>query len=397
MKAAMAQVDRVNAEEHEDSATPRTVAAVGPPVLQAVGPKSDVVPFTVDVLFVGNSTRTLARLASQLKGLDLTSRDTLDVDGLFKLGGRQLPQLILVDDEVAGIDAIGFVRRVAASPRLRDVPIILLSPNTEISNKVNAFSAGVVDYIGMPVNIEELVVRVLTHLRLRRAQLESDQHSRRLEAFVLEQVSEITDSQMATIIALAKLAESRDDQTGGHLERVQQYCRLLAMKLSEQMRFGIIDHTFIDNIEYASALHDIGKVAISDLILLKPAELTDEEFELMKTHTMLGAQTLEAVSAKYPSNDFIEMGIKIARWHHERWDGSGYPDGLVGEAIPLPARIMAVADVYDALMSQRSYKRSFTHEESRDVIVTQRGMQFDPDVIDAFLAVEGEFSEVPQT
>jgi putative two-component system response regulator len=397
MKATMAQVDRVNAEDSGGFSTPRMIAAAGSPSLKSVELKPDVVPFAVDVLFVGNSTRTLAKLASQLKGLDLTSRDTLAVDDLFKLGGRQLPQLILVDDEAAGIDALGFVGRVASSPRLRDVPIILLSPSAEISHKVNAFSAGVVDYIGMPANIEELVVRVLTHLRLRRAQLESDQHSRRLEAFVLEQVSEITDSQMATIIALAKLAESRDDQTGGHLERVQQYCRLLAMKLSEQMRFGIIDQTFIDNIEYASALHDIGKVAISDLILLKPAELTDEEFELMKTHTMLGAQTLEAVNAEYPSNDFIEMGIKIARWHHERWDGSGYPDGLVGENIPLPARIMAVADVYDALMSQRSYKRSFTHLESRDVIVAQRGKQFDPDVIDAFLSVEGEFSHVPQT
>ena len=128
--------------------------------------------------------------------------------------------------------------------------------------------------------------------------MESELHSRKLEAFVLEQVSEITDSQMATIIALARLAESRDDQTGGHLERVQQYCRMLATKLSEQMRFGIIDQTFLDNIQYASALHDIGKVAISDLILLKPGKLTDAEFELMKTHTVLGAATLEAVSEK---------------------------------------------------------------------------------------------------
>jgi putative two-component system response regulator len=199
---------------------------------------------------------------------------------------------------------------------------------------------------------------------------------------------------MATIIALAKLAESRDDQTGGHLERVQQYCKMLAAKLSEQARFGIIDHTFIDNIEYASALHDIGKVAISDLILLKPFELTDSEFQLMKAHTLLGAHTLEAVSEKYPNNDFIAMGIKIARWHHERWDGSGYPDGLVGEDIPLEARIMAVADVYDALMSERSYKSSFTHSESCAFIIAGGGKHFDPAVVEVFVSLGDEFEAI---
>ena len=392
----MVQADRLVSDVRQEPAKVRAVVHAIPSALEAVKPLSEVVPFAVDVLFVGNTTRTLASLARALEHIDLTSRDTLAVDGLFTMGGRQLPDLILVDDEAAGIDALDFVRRVAGSPRLRDVPVILLSTASDTDRKVEAFSAGVVDYVCTPVAIDELVARVITHVRLRRAQLESELHSRKLEAFVLEQVNEITDSQMATIIALARLAESRDDQTGGHLERVQQYCRLLAEKLSEQMRFGIIDHTFIDNIEYASALHDIGKVAISDLILLKPAELTGEEFELMKTHTELGAHTLQAVSAEYPNNDFVEMGIKIARWHHERWDGSGYPDGLVGEEIPLSARIMAVADVYDALMSQRSYKRPFTHSESREIILSQRGKQFDPDVVDAFLGLEAEFTAVSQ-
>jgi putative two-component system response regulator len=257
---------------------------------------------------------------------------------------------------------------------------------------VEAFSAGAVDYVCIPVDVDELLARTLAHMRLRRAQLDSEQHSQRLEAFVLEQVQEITDSQMATIIALARLAESRDDQTGGHLERVQRFCRLIASKLSEQEQFGIIDRTFIDNIELASALHDIGKVAISDLILLKPTELTEDEFELMKSHTVLGAETLEAVNREYPNSDFVEMGIKIARWHHERWDGSGYPDRLAGEDIPLAARIMAVADVYDALMSARSYKLGFSHGDSRDIIVSESGRQFDPRVVEAFLAVEGEFT-----
>ncbi len=386
----MAQTSRASAESAAKSKTTKTVPRTT--VSQRIrAARSGPAPLAVDVLVIGNSTRTIASLGAALHVLDLTSRVTPTLEEVLALSARDLPQLIVVDDEAASIDAIEVVGRVRTNVRLRDIPVILLSAIAETSRKVEAFSAGVVDYVCVPTEMDELVARVLTHVRLRRAQLESELHSRRLEAFVLEQVSEITDSQMATILALAKLAESRDDQTGGHLERVQQHCRLLATKLSEEPRFGIIDHTFIDNIEYASALHDIGKVAISDLILLKPAELTEEEFEQMKMHTVLGAQTLEAVSSEYPNNDFIAMGIKIARWHHERWDGAGYPDGLAGEDIPLPARIMAVADVYDALTSQRSYKRSFSHAESREIIVAQSGSQFDPDVVKTFIAVQEQF------
>lgn len=357
----------------------------------AVAPLPKVAPLAVDVLILGNVTRTLASLASELAEQGVSSRASESPDDVFEMSARQLPQLILLDDEAPGIDALSFVARLRANLRVRDVPVILLSESDETARKVEAFSAGVVDYVCVPTDVDELLARATTHMRLRRAQLESEKHSQRLEAFVLEQVSEITDSQMATIIALARLAESRDDQTGGHLERVQRLCRLLAVKLSEQAEFGIIDHTFIDNIELASALHDIGKVAISDLILLKPTELTEAEFELMKSHTVLGAETLEAVSREYPNSDFIEMGIKIARWHHERWDGRGYPDRLAGDAIPLPARIMAVADVYDALMSERTYKLGFSHEDSRDIIIAESGKQFDPAVVEAFIAIEEEF------
>jgi putative two-component system response regulator len=384
-----------DADRAELGSISRTGPSVGEsrvPALRALPPLPKPTPLVVDVLLIGNPTRTLAALAAALRESGTSSRMTSTAEDLFLLGGRQLPQLLLVDDEAVGIDALELLGRVRANARVRDVPVMLVSACDATARKVEIFSAGAVDYVSVPVDLDELLARVLAHVRLRRAQLESEKHSQRLEAFVLEQVSEITDSQMATIIALAKLAESRDDQTGGHLERVQRHCRLLAAKLSEQERFGIIDRTFIDNIEYASALHDIGKVAISDLILLKPSELTEDEFELMKSHTILGAQTLEAVSGEYPNNDFIEMGIKIARWHHERWDGNGYPDQLAGEAIPLPARIMAVADVYDALMSQRSYKESFSHEQSSDIILAESGRQFDPDIVEAFIAVQDELA-----
>jgi putative two-component system response regulator len=364
------------------------------PVLRPAPPIAQPVPLVADVLLVGNSTCTWHTVAEGLRGLGVSSRATTDPDSVFTLRAREFPLLMVIDDEAAGVDSLEFVRRVSKNPRLCDIPVVMLSSRAATEDKVVALSAGVVDYLCIPADPAELRARILAHLRVRRSQLDAELHTRHLEAFVLEQVKEITDSQMATIVALAKLAESRDDQTGGHLERVQQYCRLIAAKLSEQAAFGIIDHTFLDNIEYAAALHDIGKVAISDLILLKPGELTAQEFELMKTHTSLGAQTLEAVSDKYPSNDFIEMGIKIARWHHERWDGSGYPDALVGEETPLCARIMAVADVYDALTSQRAYKRAFSHDDSCRLIADKSGEHFDPDVVEAFLGLDEPFRRI---
>lgn len=371
----------------------------GPPLanvvrLQRTVREEDRASLAVDVLIIGTLGGTASELIQVLNGMHISCRATLQVDEALDLSPLHMPDVIVIDDETVDTDALNLVRSFATHRRLRDVPIIIVGGHTHTKRKVEAFSAGAVDYVCVPVGVEELVARIVTQRRLRRAQVEANEHSRRLEAFVLEQVSEITESQTATIIALAKLAESRDDQTGGHLERVQQYCRLLAMKLSEQPEFGIIDHTFIDNIECASALHDIGKVAISDRVLLKPGNLTQEEFELMQTHTIVGAQTLEAVCEKYPNNEFVAMGIKIARSHHEHWDGNGYPDGLVGEEIPLAARIMAVADVYDALMSERSYKRPLAHIESREIICSLARTQFDPRVVAAFMELEEEFAAI---
>ena len=204
------------------------------------------------------------------------------------------------------------------------------------------------------------------------------EHSDDVEADLLDrvqaQVREITDSQMGMIFALAKLAESRDECTGAHLERVRRFCRILTEWLRNHTSYGSeIDDGFVLNIYHASPLHDIGKVAIKDDILLKPARLTAMECEAMKTHTVLGSETLQAVHEKYPRNAFIEMGIAIARCHHEKWNGTGYPAGLVGTEIPLCARIMAVADVYDALRSARPYKPSFSHERTVEIILKGRG------------------------
>ena len=301
------------------------------------------------------------------------------------------PDLILLDIMMPDMNGFEVCKILKTDETLREIPVLFISALSDTADKVRAFCAGGVDYITKPFQLEEVQARVATHLRLRRLQLELEKHNLHLAELVKEKVLEISDSQLATIVALAKLAESRDDETGQHIERTRTFCKILTEKLRDNPRFrGDIDDTFIENIFYASPLHDIGKVGIPDKIFLKPGKLTAEEFEVMKSHTMIGANTLLAARGKYPRNAFINTGIAIARSHHEKWDGSGYPDGLVGEDIPLSARIMAVADVYDALRSERPYKLAFTHEKSCEIIIAGTGRHFDPAVIDAFKALESE-------
>ncbi len=207
-------------------------------------------------------------------------------------------------------------------------------------------------------------------------------------------INEIPDSQLAGFFAMAKLAESRDNYMEKHLERVRTFCRLLTERLSDHSSYGKeIDSGFTDNIFWASPLHDIGKAAIPDHILIKCGGLTNEEFTIMKSHADHGARTLEAFKRNYPGSEVLSMGIAISRHHHEKWDGTGYPLGLSGEDIPLAARIMAVADVYDALRSDRCYKRAFSHEYSSRVIMQKSGTHFDPKIVSAFVDLQEEFNE----
>lgn len=221
---------------------------------------------------------------------------------------------------------------------------------------------------------------------------ELEKHSRHLEHLVEEKVREISSSQLATIYALIKLSESRDDDTGEHIERTASFCRLLAQKLQEVPPYAQeVTDAFIDTIYKASPLHDIGKVGIPDSILLKPGKLTDEEFAIMKTHVLIGYDTLAQVGQQYAGNEFLKMGMEIALNHHEKWNGSGYTRGLAGNDIPLSARIMALADVYDALRSKRVYKEAYSHEVSMGIILSGRGSHFDPTLVDIFYKHEDEF------
>ncbi|MFZ5570682.1 MAG: HD domain-containing phosphohydrolase [Thermodesulfobacteriota bacterium] len=216
-----------------------------------------------------------------------------------------------------------------------------------------------------------------------------------MEKELLEYHRKLQDSRSAAILGLAKLAEYRDRETGSHLERIREYAKIIARELSQKPEYrGYIDENYIEDIYNSAILHDIGKVAISDAILLKPEKLTPEEFETMKHHTTMGGQALEVIESRTQGQSFLTIGKEIAFNHHERWDGTGYPRGLAGRQIPLSARIVALADVYDALVSRRSYKEAMRHEDVQEQIVMGRGTQFDPDVVDAFLARIEDFRAV---
>lgn len=205
-------------------------------------------------------------------------------------------------------------------------------------------------------------------------------------------------SRAATILGLAKLAEYRDKDTGSHLERIREYSRIIAEELSAKPEFSkYISENYIEDIFNSSILHDIGKVGIPDAILRKPASLTDDEFEIIKTHTTLGGEAIEAIENRIEGQSFLTIGKEIAYHHHEKWDGSGYPNGFQKEEIPLSARIIALADVYDALTSKRAYKEAYTHQDTIRMITKLKGTHFDPNVVDAFFAVKDKFKSIATT
>jgi PAS domain S-box-containing protein len=218
---------------------------------------------------------------------------------------------------------------------------------------------------------------------------------KKMEMDLLESYRKVHEARSATILGLAKLAEYRDEGTGTHLERIREYARILAVQLAKNPKFADrIDQQYIDDIYQSSILHDIGKVGTPDALLLKPAGLTDDEFDVIKRHTLMGGNALKAIESQIEGKSFLAMGKEIAYNHHEKWDGSGYPRGLKGEEIPLSARIIAIADVYDALTTKRFYKEAYSHEKAKSMIIRLKGQHFDPEIVKAFVAIEAKFNRV---
>ncbi len=307
----------------------------------------------------------------------------------------QPPDLILLDVMMPGLDGYEICSLLKAEAATAAIPVIFISALSDPLDKVEAFRSGAVDYITKPFNLMEVNARVRAQLDLRFLQKALQELNASLQRKVEEQVREISEAQLILITAMTKLVEARDDATGRHIERTQRLCRFMAERLLGKPEYsGIVDEGFVENIYNASPLHDIGKVAIKDSILLKPGKLLPEEFEEMKRHTTIGKEYLGRALEKSPGNKYLKMGMEIAGNHHEKWDGSGYPAGLSGEAIPLSARIMALVDVYDALRSKRVYKDSFSHEKAVSIITEGKGQHFDPGLVEVFLADEREFDRL---
>ncbi|MCO5356481.1 response regulator [Acidovorax kalamii] len=314
------------------------------------------------------------------------------------VAGESKPDLILLDIMMPDMDGYEVLRRLQFNPDTEDIPVIFLTAMSAAEDESIGLELGAVDYITKPVNPAIVMARVRNHLQLKRARDFLAQHNHFLEQEVANRTRAMAELQDATIRAMASLAETRDNETGNHIRRTQHYMETLARHLQNHPRFKEeLTDAAIETIFKSAPLHDIGKVGIPDRILLKPGKLTPEEFEIMKTHTTLGRDAIIAAETGTTlDNPFFRYAKEIAYSHQEKWDGSGYPQGLMGNNIPLSARLMAVADVYDALISERVYKAAFTHEQAVEIIRDGRGSHFDPDMVDAFLVLSEEFRRIAQ-
>jgi putative two-component system response regulator len=308
------------------------------------------------------------------------------------------PDLILLDIMMPGMDGYAVMERLQADPMTRDIPVVFITAMTGIDDETKGLELGAADYITKPIKPPVVLARVRTQLELKQARDWLQDKNTVLEAEVARRTAETRIVQDVAIRALGRLAEIRDPETGAHLLRTQGYVGILADHLSRHPRYReILTPYQIDLIVRSAPLHDIGKVGIPDAILLKPGKLTPEERAIMQTHTTLGSAALETVQAGTEVRvDFLSTARDIVRWHHEKWDGTGYPDGLAGDAIPLSARLMAVADVFDALYTRRVYKAAMPFDQVLKIIADERGHHFDPDMVDAFFADQARFIETAQ-
>ena len=308
------------------------------------------------------------------------------------------PDLILLDIMMADIDGYEVCRRLREDPSTRSIPVIFLTAKNSVADEQKGFALGAVDYVTKPVSPPILLARVATHLTLKASADFLRDKNDYLAHELAKRDRQMTAIQDVTILTMASMAETRDTETGNHIRRTQNYVRALAQHLKPNPRFSaFLTDVNIDMLFKSAPLHDIGKVGIPDRILLKPGKLTVEEFEIMKTHTTLGWEAINKAEKSLGTQaEFLTMAKDIALYHQEKWDGSGYPQGRKGDAIPISARLMAVADVYDALISRRVYKEGMSHKVAVAIILKGKGQHFDPDIVDAFANLQGEFQDIAQ-
>jgi putative two-component system response regulator len=353
-------------------------------------------PEKASVLVVDDTPDNLTLMADLLKDHYRVKVANNGERALKIVRGDTPPDLILLDIMMPGLSGHEVCEQLKADSSTREIPIIFLTAMTAVEDEKKGLEMGAVDYITKPISPPIVLARVATHLKIKAAADFLRDKNAFLEAEVARRTREVNAIQDVTIIAMASLAETRDNDTGNHIRRTQFYVKALAEHLKHHPRFSrfLTDPTI--NMLYKSApLHDIGKVGIPDRILLKPGRFTPEEFEIMKTHTTLGRDAIQAAEDRLGMEvEFLHYAKEIAYYHQEKWNGSGYPTGKAGEDIPASARLMAVADVYDALISRRIYKDGMPHDKAAEIMVADRGTHFDPDVVDAFVELQGEFQAI---
>ena len=344
------------------------------------------------ILVVDDTPDNLTLVSNLLKN-DYRVRVAINGEKALRIAFSGIPpDLVLLDVMMPGMDGYEVCKQLQTNASTAHVPIIFLTAKSEVEDERKGLLLGASDYITKPISPPILEARVKTHLAVKKYSDFLADKATYLESEVARRTRELTAIQDVTIQAMASLAETRDTDTGNHIRRTQFYVKALTQQLRQHPRFSayLTDST-IDLLFRSAPLHDIGKVGIPDRILLKPGRFDAAEFEIMKTHTTLGRNAIQALHLKV---EFLALAKEIAYSHQEKWDGSGYPEGLSGDAIPVSARLMAVADVYDALISRRIYKPGMPHASAVAIIMEGKGTHFDPDMVDAFIVIQDEFKAI---
>lgn len=341
------------------------------------------------ILLVDDAPENLRMLCESLKQDYVIMFALNGEDALQRAKSIPPPDIILLDVIMPGMNGYDVCRHLKEDQQTRNIPVLFITAQTDEWEEARGLSLGAVDYISKPFRSSLVRTRVANQLELKL-------HRDHLDTLVKERTRELALTREVTIESMATLAEWRDPETGGHIKRTQNYVFALGEAMRALPKFApSLDQATLELLYLSAPLHDVGKVSIADSILLKPGRLTEEEFAEMRMHASRGGDALAACERKLGGNNsFLRVAREIAYGHHERWDGKGYPSGIAGDAIPLAARLMSIADVYDALCSKRVYKAAMSHEETMKIILEGRATQFDPDVVDAFVSIQDTFRAI---
>jgi len=314
---------------------------------------------------------------------------------MLKMLEKNIPDMILLDVEMPEMNGYDAIKIIKSKKETQNIPIIFLTAKNDSDSELEGLSLGAIDYITKPFSPPLLLKRIETHLLVESQKEELLNYNKNLQSLVEAKTKTVLELQNAILRAMAELVENRDDITGKHLERTQSYLNLLINAISDHPLYADeIRGWNIDLVLLSSQLHDVGKIVVKDDILKKPGRLEAAEFAEIKKHAIFGEKIIDKIKRNATEHEFLEHARIFAATHHEKWDGTGYPRGLKGTDIPLQGRLMAIADVYDALVSDRPYKVAFTHEEAVKIILEEKGTHFDPDLVDVFLKISDKFKEV---